>query len=70
MELKDVNSSSISKLGYDPNTQIMLVVFRTGSTYEFNKVSFDDYQKVFSSPSIGKSFKNIIKYRYLCKKIS
>ena len=70
MELQDVKSASISKLGYDPNTKVMIVVFNNGSTYEFSNVDFDSYQKLFSSPSIGKFFSKNIKTNFPCKKIN
>jgi hypothetical protein len=60
MELKPVNSSNLRKIGYDPATNILIIVFNSGSTYEFQNIPPDLYEDLINAPSIGTFFsKNI-----------
>lgn len=62
MEMKQVNSSSIAKIGYKYRT--MNVEFVNGKSYEFKKVPrrvFDTFRK---SNSLGAFFNDEIRNKY------
>jgi len=69
MELIPVKSSTISKIGYDPDNNILLIAFNSGSIYEFQSIPEEIYQELMQSPSIGKFFSKNIRTRYVYKKI-
>ena len=69
MELLPVNSSTLSKVGYDPSSGTMIIVFNTGSTYEFQQMPKDIYDNLLNSPSLGAFFNQNIRKRFMFKKI-
>ena len=69
MVLQAVNSKTISKVGYDPQTLIMIIEFHTGSMYEFSGVDQDIYQQFINSPSLGTFFSKNLRKKFQYKKI-
>lgn len=68
MEMKQVNSTSINKIGYKRRT--MNVEFSNGKTYEFKKVPrriFDEFRK---ANSLGAFFNLEIKEKYPNKAVA
>lgn len=59
-----VDSSNIEAVGYDPESQVMHVKFRSGDTYQYSGVPADEHQALMSAPSIGGHFHRRIKGRY------
>jgi hypothetical protein len=51
---KPVSSSMLRRVRYDPNSQFLDVVFRTGETYRYKDVPLDEYNKLMKAESHGK----------------
>lgn len=69
MELHNVVSSNLSKIGYDALSKTLLVVFNTGSVYEFSNVPEEYFTELMRSPSIGTFFSKNIRRRFKFKKV-
>lgn len=61
MQLTPVDSSHLSGMGYDPETQLLRVQFKDGSTYEYDGVDQQTYDGFKIAPSVGKYFFQNIK---------
>lgn len=59
-----VSSSNINALGYDEESQILIVVFSNGAKYRYSGVSMDEFMAFLKAPSIGKHFYQDIKPKY------
>ena len=58
-----VNSSAISEVSYDKETQILRIQFVRGAEYEYPSVPEQEFHNLVSAPSVGKYFNtNIKKY--------
>ena len=60
MELIPVNSTRIKKVGYDPNTQDMVIEFTRGGRYIYHNVEPMIHQMLMAAESIGKFFEQHI----------
>ena len=58
---ESVNSSVLSTLGYDPETQTMTATFNNGSRYEYHNVSAYIAQAWISSGSKGHYLNAVVK---------
>jgi KTSC domain len=47
------NSSAVTSYTYDSDTLDLEVKFKSGASYRFLNVSWDDFNKLKSSPSVG-----------------
>jgi KTSC domain len=47
------NSSAVTSYTYDSDTLDLEVKFKSGASYRFLNVSWDDFDKLKSSPSVG-----------------
>ncbi|HRZ18537.1 MAG TPA: KTSC domain-containing protein [Methanofastidiosum sp.] len=70
MELIDVNSSNIRRLGYDEPSKTLIIVFKSGSAYEFADVPKEIYEKLLQTPSIGTFFTKYVRDKFTYKKIT
>lgn len=61
MEVIDVKSKIILKIGYDEEKQELVVVFKTGKRYLYHNVSKSEYKAIIEAESIGSAFTSIIK---------
>jgi KTSC domain-containing protein len=61
---KQVNSSMLRKVRYDPQSNFLDVVFRTGETYRYKDVPLDEYNKLMNAESLGKYMQMHIIDRY------
>jgi len=61
MEVIDVKSKIILKIGYDEEKQELVVVFKTGKRYLYHNVSKREYKAIIEAESIGSAFTSIIK---------
>ena len=52
MNLKPVDSSRMSAVGWDSNT--MYVEFHNGAVYAYDDVPYEEYEDFISSPSLGR----------------
>jgi hypothetical protein len=51
---RQVNSSMLRRIRYDPKNRFLDVVFRTGETYRYKDVPLDEYNKLMKAESHGK----------------
>lgn len=54
--MKEVKSSQISKIGYDPTAQKLRIQFKTGSEYDYDGVSQEEHDELIGAESIGRHF--------------
>ena len=66
MEMQSVNSSAISKVGYDESTQQMKIRFKQGKVYDFCRVPKHIFQGLLAASSKGTYYNNHIRDRYQC----
>lgn len=61
MEMTSVNSSMVSKVGYDANSQTLRVVFlRTGQSVDYSHVPEYIYHGIVESKSAGTYLNNFV----------
>lgn len=67
MEKQQVNSSNISEIGYDNETQTLEIMFHSGAVYQYADVPYNIYHDLMLAESHGKYFNQHIKntYRYV-----
>lgn len=65
--MKQVNSSMISEVGYDPNTKDLEIVFKSGKKYVYNGVDLCVYEGLIKADSIGQYFHSFIRGQYFYK---
>jgi KTSC domain len=53
MELIPVDSSSVRRVGYEEDLQILYVQFIDGEVYEYREVPADDFIELLHAESIG-----------------
>lgn len=70
MEMKEVESSTITKIGYDADLMLLVAEFRNGMKYAYANVPADTYAALMSSPSVGKYFSANIREAYKYKKLN
>jgi hypothetical protein len=61
-----VSSSTISSVGYDPDTFVLEIEFLNGSVYQYFDVPSAEYDQLVSAPSVGSYFSSAIKPTYRC----
>ena len=64
MQMIPVQSSSISAIGYDEETETLKVTFVNGRSYEFSNFPPDEFEAFKNAPSIGSYFNDNIKGQY------
>jgi len=57
MEMEAVESSAVSALGYEADSEVMMVRFKTGAEYVYHNVSYDTFMSIKESPSIGREIR-------------
>lgn len=57
-------SSNIESFSFDPDTDTLTVVFRSGATYEYYNVEPSTYRDFQRAPSAGEFLNRRIKGRY------
>jgi hypothetical protein len=61
---KQVHSSHVDKIGYDPDNQTLVVVYKTGKTSVYQSVPQDIADQVMNSYSVGQALHNLVKGVY------
>jgi len=69
MNLRKVNSSNISDVGFDPSNSTLIVRFKNGSYYQFDNVPERAYMNMIEATSVGKYFNSYIKNNFQFKKL-
>ena len=70
MEMREVQSSTLAKIGYDANLKLLAVEFTNGSRYVYNNVPAEVYAELMSSHSLGKYFGANIREAYKYTRVS
>ena len=70
MLLTNVNSSNIASAGHDPESNIMVIQFRNGATYQYLNIPEQTYQDMLNAPSIGQYFNSHIRGKFEYNKIN
>lgn len=70
MEMREVESSTLAKVGYDPNRRLLAVEFKNGSKYVYNNVPVEVYAELMASPSLGRYFGTNIREAYKYTRVS
>lgn len=60
-QFTQVNSSNLDRVGYDPTSQTMQVIFRNGSIYEYSDVTQAEYYGLLEAGSAGRYLADNIK---------
>lgn len=68
MELREVLSSNIRKVGYDEGD--LIVEYLSGTKYKYKKVPKEIYEAMLEADSKGRFMNNSIKGKYEYEKIS
>ena len=63
-------SSNIESIGYNPNSDVLEIKFRSGGLYWFQECPQEIYDALMAAESKGKYFGQHIKGKYQCVKIS
>ena len=58
--LHPVESSMMSHVGYDPTTQTLTILFKSGKTYLYSDVEQEIYDELMLSSSKGRFFRDMI----------
>jgi hypothetical protein len=61
IDMIPVESSNISKLGYDNVNKIMHVEFKSGTRYRYFDVTYQIYTRVLNADSVGSTFNLLVK---------
>lgn len=70
MKLKEVKSSNLRKIGYDPEIEKLVVEFVNGGKYEYKGVPREIYKIIMDAPSKGSAFHRYIRSKdYKYKKV-
>lgn len=70
MELIDVDSSMIKKVGYDDVTKNLVIIFHNNSAYRYLNVPKEVYESLLKVESSGRFFHSMIKNKYVTEAIS
>ena len=62
MELKEVNSSNIRKIGYEDDT--LYVEYKSGATYAYKKFPKNLYESFLEAESKGRFMNSEVKGKY------
>jgi KTSC domain-containing protein len=69
MERISVTSSTMTAIGYDPNSHALEIEFNSGAVYQYGSVPQSEYDGLMSAESKGKYFNSYIKDRYAYAKL-
>lgn len=68
-EFTYVDSSNLQGVRYDPETQVLGVQFKSGSTYEYDDVPIEEYEGLMAASSKGSYFNSNIKDGYTYRQV-
>lgn len=70
MELKRVDSSSLSAVGYDRTARTLVLAFKHGGTYAYFDVPPSRHRALLKAKSMGEHFMHHIRDRYRCLRLA
>jgi hypothetical protein len=69
MDMKPVDSASISAIGYDADSKELHVHFVNGGEYKYFDVSPEKHAALMSTKSHGKHFMSTIRRSHKCERL-
>lgn len=69
MERKQVSSSRIRSVGYDPAARTLQVEFNNGDVFDYQPVPEDVYRRMMSATSIASFFEDRIEEEYSGRRV-
>ena len=70
VEMVPVESSNISRVGYDSSASELYVEFKSGGRYVYEKVPETVFQAMLGAPSAGRFLHQQIKSRYPYRRLA
>jgi lysyl-tRNA synthetase class 2 len=64
------SSSFITNVSWDPDSEILLLRFVSGSTWAYHDVPEDIYEALVRSPSVGEYFNKHVRNKYASESIN
>lgn len=62
-------SSHLQSYDYDTDSQTLMITFQNGSTYQYNGVTLEDFNKLVRAGGGGTVFWDVIRTKYAAVKI-
>jgi hypothetical protein len=69
MQRQAVVSSNIASIGYDQQTKVLEVEFKSGTVYQYTDVPAVLFDQLVQSPSVGKHFGEHVRSKFASKKV-
>jgi hypothetical protein len=70
MRRQAVNSSNVASVGYDENSKVLEVAFKSGGVYQYSNVPRGIYEGMISATSVGSYFHKMVKEKFAFTKVS
>lgn len=70
MSREEVESSNVKEIGYDPETKVLEILFKSGGIYQYFDVPSMVYDQMMGSVSKGKFLHQNIKGEYRYEKVA
>jgi len=64
-----VESSAIKEIGYNPEKEVLEVMFVNEQIYQYVRLSFERYSELMGAESIGSHFMRNIKPHHPCVRV-
>lgn len=61
MQYQEVKSSNIKALAHNPETNIMGVIFNSGTEYHYENIPLELYSQIVNAESVGRAFSQLVK---------
>jgi len=62
----EVESSVLMFVGYEPISETLRIIFKSGSEYKYTGVPYQVYLNLCNAESIGREFNRTIRNKYDC----
>lgn len=69
IDMQQVESSNIDAIGYDHDENILVIRFKSGTSYQYDGVPHNIYLALVSATSVGKAFISLIKDKFTTTKL-
>lgn len=69
IKMESVVSSNLAEVGYDEETKILRIAFRSGAVYDYRNVPRRVYDDLLTADSVGQYFHQNIRNDYAFTKI-
>lgn len=64
------SSSFVTNVSWDPNSEVLMIRFVSGSTWAYHDVPEEVYESLVRSPSVGEYFNKNIRNKYSSEMIN